>query len=131
MNGMGGAVGPELTDVLKRWKGDRLGVLREILDPSHKIDPKYSVQVIYTVDGLVVSGIVKAEDKSSISILENLEAKEPMVIDKDDIDEQVRSSKSMMPKALLDRFSRDEILEVVSYIEHAHEHKHHHKHQNH
>jgi putative heme-binding domain-containing protein len=132
MNGMGGAVGPELTDALKRWKGDRLGVLREILDPSHKIDPKYSVQVIYTVDGLVVSGIVKAEDKSSISILENLEAKEPMVIDKDDIDEQVRSSKSMMPKALLDRFSRDEILEVLSYIEHAHEHKHHHhNHKNH
>lgn len=55
-----------------------------------------------------------------------------MVIDKDDIDEQVRSSKSMMPKALLDRFSRDEILEVLSYIEHAHEHKHHHhNHKNH
>ena len=128
INKMGGAVGPELTDVLKRWKGDRKGVLREILDPSHKIDPKYAVQVIYTVDGLVVSGIVKSEDKTSISILDNLESKEPKVIAKDDIDEQVRSSKSLMPKALLDRFSRDEILEILSYIEHAHEHKHEHKH---
>ena len=128
VNGMGGAVGPELSDVLKRWKGDRNGVLREIIDPSHKIDPQYAVQVIYTVDGLVVTGIVKSEDKSSVAVLENPEAKEPRIIDKDDIDEQVRSSKSMMPKALLDRFSRDEILEILSYIEHVHEHAHEHKH---
>lgn len=128
INGMGGAVGPELTDVLKRWKGDRRGVLREILDPSHKIDPQYAVQVIYTVDGLVVSGIVKSEDKSSIAVLTNPEDKQPKIIDKEDIDEQVRSDKSMMPKALLDRFSRDEILEILSYIEHAHEHAHEHQH---
>ncbi|MEO2008578.1 MAG: plastocyanin/azurin family copper-binding protein, partial [Pirellulaceae bacterium] len=128
VNGTGGAVGPELTDVLKRWKGDHRGILREILDPSHKIDPKYAVQVIYTVDGLIVSGIVDSEDKEAIAILENPEAKKPTVIAIKDVDERVRSSKSMMPKALLDRFSRDEILEILNYLEqafmHAHEHKH-------
>lgn len=128
VNGTGGAVGPELTDVLKRWKGDHRGILREILDPSHKIDPKYAVQVIYTIDGLIVSGIVDSEDKEAITILENPEAKKPTVIAIKDVDERVRSSKSMMPKALLDRFSRDEILEILNYLEqafmHAHEHKH-------
>jgi putative heme-binding domain-containing protein len=128
LNGMGGAVGPELTDVLKRWKGDHQGILREILDPSHKIDPKYAVQVIYTVDGLIVSGIVHSEDKESIAILENPEAKQPTVIAKEDIDERLRSSQSMMPKALLDRFSRDEILEILNYLEQAHLHKHVHNH---
>jgi putative heme-binding domain-containing protein len=126
LNGMGGSVGPELTDVLKRWKGDHRGILREVLDPAHKIDPQYAVQVVYTVDGLVITGIVKSEDEDSISILENPEAKEPRIIPKDEVDEQVRSTNSMMPKALLDRFSRDEILEILSYIEVAHEHKHHH-----
>jgi putative heme-binding domain-containing protein len=128
VNGTGGAVGPELTDVLKRWKGDHRGILREILDPSHKIDPKYAVQVIYTVDGLIVSGIVDSEDKEAIAILENPEAKKPTVIAIKDVDERVRSSKSMMPKALLDRFSRDEILEILNYLEQAFMHPHEHKH---
>ena len=115
--GQGGAVGPELTDVYKRWKGDHLGVLREIVDPSHKIDPKFSVQVILTVDGGIVSGIVTSEDKDTISVVVNPEAPEPTVIKRDDIDEIEKSSKSLMPKALLDRFTKDEIFELLSYLE--------------
>ncbi|MCA9121173.1 MAG: c-type cytochrome [Planctomycetaceae bacterium] len=117
--GQGGAVGPELTEVFKRWKGDHLGILREIVDPSHKIDPKFAVQVVITVDGRVVSGIVASEDKDSISMIVNPEAPEPTVIRRDDIDEIEKSSKSLMPKALLDRFTRDEIFELLSYLVHA------------
>lgn len=115
----GGAVGPELTDVFKRWKGDHAGVLREIIDPSHKIDPKYAVQLIITLQGQVITGIVKSEDKDSVSVIVNPEAPEPTVVQRSDIDEIDRSSKSMMPKALLDRFTKDEIFELLSYIEHA------------
>ena len=117
VKGEGGAVGPELTDAFKRWKGDRLAVLREILDPSHRIDPKYAVQVIVTDSGQVITGIVQAEDKQTISILVNPEAKEPTVVEKSEIEEMVKTSKSLMPKALLDRFSKDEILEVLAYLE--------------
>ena len=116
MKGEGGAVGPELLDVAKRWKGDHFGVLREILEPSYKIDPKYAVKVVVDINGKTVSGIVTAEDKKSISILENPEAKQPKVIQKDDIDEIIPSTTSMMPKALLDKFTKDEILEILSYI---------------
>ena len=114
--GQGGAVGPELTGVFKRWKGDHLGVLREIIDPSHKIDPKFAVQVILTVDGKIVSGIVASEDKDTISVVVNPEAPEPIVLKRDDIDEIEKSSKSLMPKALLDRFTKDEIFELLSYL---------------
>jgi putative heme-binding domain-containing protein len=117
--GQGGAVGPELTDVYKRWKGEHLGVLREIVDPSHKIDPKFAVQVILTVDGKTLSGIVTSEDKDTISVVVNPEAPEPIVIKRDDIDEIEKSSKSLMPKALLDRFTKDEIFELLSYLEFA------------
>ena len=117
VQGQGGAVGPELTKVFHRWKGDRKGVLREILDPSHKIDPKYAVQIVYTLKGKVISGIVKEETKQAISIIVNPEAPKPTVIDRDDIDEVAKSSKSMMPKALLDRFTEDEILELLHYLE--------------
>ena len=117
VKGQGGAVGPELTDVFKRWKGDRVGVLREILEPSHKIDPKYAVRVVITDEGESISGLVQAEDKDTISILPNPEAKEPIVVQKDSIDDMVATATSMMPKALLDRFSKDEIFEILSYLE--------------
>ena len=116
VNGQGGAVGPELNEVLKRWKGDRVAMLREILDPSHRIDPKYAVQLIETVDGRIITGIVKTEDKTSISILDNPEAPKPTVVQRSDIEEMVKTSKSMMPKALLDRFTKDEIFELLAYL---------------
>lgn len=122
VRGQGGAVGPELTDVFKRWKGDRVGVLREILDPSHKIEPRYAVRIIVRTDGRTVSGIVTAEDKKSVTILDNPEAPVPTVVERDDIEEIIPSSKSMMPKALLDRFTKDEIFEIVNYLERAASH---------
>ncbi|MEZ6123935.1 MAG: plastocyanin/azurin family copper-binding protein [Planctomycetaceae bacterium] len=116
VKGEGGAVGPELTDVLKRWKGDRYGILREMLEPSYRIEPKYAVKVVVDSDGKTTSGIVTAEDSKSISILVNPEVPEPKVIQKKDIEEIIPSTTSMMPKALLDKFTRDEIMEILNYI---------------
>ena len=115
----GQAVGPDLTDIWSRWKGDSTGVLREIIEPSHKIETKYIVRKVITLDGNIVSGIVMAEDKNSISILPNPESKEPTVIAQDDIDEMMKSSVSIMPKGLMDRFTEDEIFEVLAYLKTA------------
>jgi putative heme-binding domain-containing protein len=112
----GKEVGPDLSDAWTRWKGDAEGVLREIIDPSHKIEPKYIMRKIITIDGDVVSGIVLAEDKKSISILPNPESLEPTVIDQDDIEDMVKSSVSIMPKGLMDRFTEDEIFELLAYL---------------
>ncbi|MCZ6794398.1 MAG: plastocyanin/azurin family copper-binding protein [Planctomycetota bacterium] len=117
VKGKGGAVGPELTDVFQRWKGDRKAVLREILDPSQRIDPKFAVRVVVTRQGRVISGIVTAENKNSVSLLENPEASEPAVIPRADIAEMVKTSTSMMPRALLDRFTKDEIFEMMAFLE--------------
>lgn len=119
VKGQGGAVGPELTDVLKRWKGDHQAILREVLEPSHRIDPKYAMQVIVTDDGKVITGIVQAEDTTSVSVLVNPESPEPVVVKRADIEEMVKTSKSMMPKALLDRFTADEVFEILAYVESA------------
>lgn len=116
IQGQGGKVGPDLTEVFKRWKGDRKGVLREILDPSHRIEPKYAVQMVLTTEGLPLTGIVTEETKDAIKLLINPEA-EPMVVPRAEIDEMVKASKSMMPKALLDRFTKSEVLEILAYLE--------------
>ncbi|HBV65462.1 MAG TPA: hypothetical protein DEF45_20860 [Rhodopirellula sp.] len=117
MRGEGGAIGPELTDVFARWKGDRVGILREVLEPSHKVDAKYVMQRILTVDGRTVTGVLLSEDDDKVTLLSNPEAKEPTVILQDDIEAMVPSSVSMMPKALMDQYTKDEIFEVLAYLE--------------
>jgi putative heme-binding domain-containing protein len=116
MDREGGAVGPELTDVLQRLKTDHHGILREILEPSYRVDPKYVVKVVIDVKGKTTSGIVVAEDKTSISIVVNPEIPQPTVILKKDIDEVIPTTTSMMPKGLLDKFTDDEVMEILSYI---------------
>lgn len=112
-----GAVGPELNGLYKRWKSDRVGILREVLEPSHKIDEKYAVQLLLTYDGDTLSGLVVEETKDTISILENPESTMPTEIAKDEIEERVKTSNSMMPKGLLNQYSKDEIFEIMAYIE--------------
>ncbi|MCG8649973.1 MAG: c-type cytochrome, partial [Pirellulales bacterium] len=117
VEGQGGIIGPELTDLYSRWKGDRVGMLREILDPSHKVDAKYAMQRVLTVDGRTITGVLVKEDDDNVTLLSNPEAKEPTVIPQDDIEAMVPSSVSMMPKALLDQYTKDEIFEIMAYLE--------------
>ncbi|QDV23476.1 plastocyanin/azurin family copper-binding protein [Aureliella helgolandensis] len=111
-----GNVGPELNQLFAKWKGDSRAILQEIIDPSHRIDENYAVHQILTIDGDALSGLIVQSDKDTISILQNPDAKEPTVINRDDIDEMVKTSVSMMPKSLLDRFSRDEVYEIMAYL---------------
>lgn len=112
-----GAVGPELDTLYARWKSDRVGILREILDPSHKIDEKYAVEIVLTLDGDTISGLVVEDTKDTLSLLENPESTMPTKIAKDDIEDRVKSSNSMMPKGLLNQYSQDEIFEIMAYLE--------------
>ncbi len=116
VQGQGGVIGPDLTETFTRWKGDRVGVLREILDPSHKVDAKYAMQKILTVDGRTLKGVLVKEDDDNVTLLASPEA-EPTVVPQDDIEVMVQSPISIMPKALLDQYTKDEIFEIVSYIE--------------
>ena len=77
VRGEGGAVGPELTEVFKRWKGNREAVLREILEPSYRIDDKYAVHLLRTEDGEVITGIIQSEDDDKIAILDNPRRRRP------------------------------------------------------
>lgn len=116
-NGQGGAVGPELNGLFARWKNDTHAILREILDPSHRIDPKYAVHLVVTEDGETISGIVTAEDKKSVTLMVNPESKETEVVKRSEIEEMVKTSTSMMPKGLLDRFQKEEVLDLLAYLQ--------------
>lgn len=116
VHGAGGAVGPELAGLLARWKGSHADVLREVLDPSHKVEPKYTLYNVVTTDGQIVTGVITAEDRDTVTVVSNPEKPLPQVIRRTEIEELVKTSSSLMPKGLLDRFSQDEIFELLVYI---------------
>ncbi len=119
IEGKGGRVGPELDGVFKRHQDDSLAVLREIIDPSHKIDPKYASHSILTRDGQVYSGVIVAESEKSISLINNPDQIKPTVVERSEIEDMVQSPKSIMPAALLDQFTQDEIFELLAYVKEA------------
>ena len=117
VRGEGGVIGPELTDVFARWKGDRVAVLREILEPSHKVDAKYQMQLVLTDDGSRFTGIMVKEDDDHVHLIVNPEDKKPTLIPQDEIEDMVPAKNSMMPKALMDQFTKDELFELMAYLE--------------
>ena len=90
---------------------------RQIIDPSHKVDAKYAMQTVLTVDGKTISGVLIGQDDDNVTLMSNPEAKQPTVIPQDDIDVMIPSSVSMMPKALMDQYTKDEIFELMAYLE--------------
>lgn len=123
LNNVGQEFGPDLTKLDPKWKP--LDVLREILDPSLKIDDKFKSHVIQTDVGQVITGMILEETPTEIKLIENpLLKAQPIVIKKSDIAARKTSPTSIMPKNLLDKFTAEEILDLLAYVVAAGNEKH-------
>jgi putative heme-binding domain-containing protein len=92
-------------------------LLKEILDPSAKINEKFQTETFVLSDGNTVSGLVLSETPQKIKLIENPLAKaEPREINKADVEVRKKSPTSIMPKGLLDKLTRDEILDLIAYL---------------
>ncbi len=115
LNGVGNQIGPDLTKLDP--KTTRLDILRNIIDPSAKVDDKYQTHVFNTKAGKVVSGLVLEENANEVKLIENPLAKAaPTVLAKSEIEERAKSASSIMPKGLLDKLTREEILDLIAYV---------------
>jgi putative heme-binding domain-containing protein len=108
-------VGPNLAGLMpKRTPAEHL---RSLLDPSEKIEEKYRSTLFELESGQVVSGLIVEETPEVVKVLENPLAKaEPTVLNKAQITARQPSTTSIMPKGLLDKLTREEILDLVAYI---------------
>jgi putative heme-binding domain-containing protein len=115
LNDVGQEFGPDLAKLDP--KTTRLDVLRSVLEPSHKIDDKYRSYLFELDSGKVVTGMVVSETADAVKVIENpLANTEPVVLRKSEIVERTKSPSSIMPKGLLDKLSREEILDLLSYV---------------
>ncbi len=108
--GVGGQVGPDLTGSNRR---DLDYVLSNVLDPSALIGKDYLAHIIATADGRILTGIIRAEDKDTITLVT---ANETITLPKSDVEERRQSDQSMMPEDLWTPLSEHEVRSLVSYL---------------
>jgi putative heme-binding domain-containing protein len=115
MNGAGNKFDPDLTKLdPKQALAD---LLRNILGPSAKINDKYYACLFEMESGQVLTGLIVEETPDVVKIVENpLASAEPKVLKKSEISSRKQSPASIMPEGLLDKLTREEILDLISYI---------------
>ena len=108
--GVGGKIGPDITGANRQdWKY----LITNVVDPSAVIAKEYQQTVVLTADGLVVSGLVKAEDDRSLTIQTPTDV---VAVPKDEIDDRQLSDVSMMPGDQLKQFTPHEIASLLRYL---------------
>jgi len=115
MDGEGNDFAPDLAKLELKFKA--LDILKDITEPSAKINEKYQTWVIETKAGKTITGLILEETPKQIKLIENpLVKAEPIVIPTANIEAKAKSPVSVMPKGLLDKLTREEILDLVAYL---------------
>ncbi|MBI3878775.1 MAG: c-type cytochrome [Verrucomicrobia bacterium] len=111
----GGSVGPDLTGVGSRFS--RRDILESILAPSKVVMEQYQNTTVFKKDGDDVSGrLIEEDDKRVVLVVNPLTGDRAEVLQKD-IARREPSKLSPMPEGLVNVLTRDEILDLVAYLE--------------
>lgn len=115
MNGVGYEIGPDLAKLdPKKTPED---ILRSMIEPSAKIEDKYATAVFELESGKVVTGLVVEENDAEVKVVENpLTKSDAITIAKNEIADRQNSKTSAMPLGVLDRLTREEILDLLAYL---------------
>ena len=115
LNSVGQEVGQDLAKLdAKQLPAD---ILKSILEPSVNINEKFQSWIIETKEGKVLTGLITKETGDSIELLTNPLAKAaPETLKKSDIETRTKSTTSIMPKGLLDKLTREEIVDLLAYV---------------
>ena len=119
LGGTGRAVGPELTAVGSRFS--RRDILESVMSPSKVVAEKYRLVEVLTTDGRRITGQpLDAGDYRSPTlrlVTDPLKPAEVVELPKRDISRRRVSLTSAMPSGLLDSLTRDEILDLLAFLQ--------------
>jgi len=116
LNDEGQVFGPDLA-TLDAKKQNVKHILMSILEPSKDIEEKYQSYTFVLDSGKTVTGMITKEDKEAVHVVVDPLAKDSAtVVPVADIEERIKSDVSMMPKGLLDKLSREEIIDLIAYV---------------
>lgn len=113
VNGEGGAVGPDLSSVGALYARDEL--IRSVLYPSARIFSGYEPVTVATVDGRVLTGVVKSDGDDALEI-QDAEANR-ITIPKEQIEDRKTSDVSLMPGGLAEGLTPQDFADVIAFLE--------------
>ena len=117
IGGQGANYGPDLTGIFHHYNNDRTIVLRQILEPSIVISNRFVNYEFEQNDGESVFGLIVKEDASTITIQTGPADNLVQTIRKSTIKERHAQPSSVMPLGLLNTISKEQILNLLAYLE--------------
>jgi putative heme-binding domain-containing protein len=113
VNGQGGEIGPGLSQIGGKY--DRPHLIGSILDPSSEIVQGYQSSIIETKAGRIITGIVKSESKTTISLLDA--ERKLITLAVEDIESRAVTKVSLMPAGLADGMTSADFTDLIAYLE--------------
>lgn len=110
------AVGPDLVDVVKKYKGEAKALLHEILEPSRNIEEKYRKITLELEDGSILAGNALAEDRETVTIYTAPPMAKEHKVAKSTIESREPSALSIMPVGQLNTLDKEQILDLLAFL---------------
>jgi putative heme-binding domain-containing protein len=117
LGSMGYSYGPNLDEVLTRWKGDLSGVLGEILQPSKVIGDRYRNYEFALKDGETTTGMIIEETEENLKIQSGPSDALIQSLPKSRIASRTPQQLSVMPAGLLSTLNREQIVDLLSFVQ--------------
>jgi putative heme-binding domain-containing protein len=112
----GGGVGPDLTAVSSRFA--RRDLLESIVEPSKVLSQQFENTTVTLKDGESITGRLVEETPETLVLLPNpLQPDAKIRVEKKKVASKSASKISPMPTNLVDGLSREEILDLLAFIE--------------
>ena len=113
----GGSVGPELTAVASRFS--RHDILESIILPSKVISEQYANTVVRFKEGGGVIGRIVQETPTQLIVQPSMLSPEKVMVNKADVSGREVSKTSPMPEGLVNSLTKNDILDLLAYLESA------------
>jgi putative heme-binding domain-containing protein len=109
--------GPDLTDVFKRYNNDRAEVLRQILEPSLVISNRYRNFEFELKNDEPALGMILKEDAESVTVQTGPSDTLIQTLKRSDIKGRQPKTSSPMPLGLLNTLAKEEIFDLLAWLE--------------
>ncbi len=113
----GGAVGPELTAVASRLAPR--DILESILEPSKVVSEQYQNTTLNLKDGDDITGRILEEDDQKVVVLTDPLKQTKTEVKKANVASRKASKLSPMPDGLVNNLSKEEVLDLITYLQSA------------
>ncbi|MFN7581964.1 MAG: PVC-type heme-binding CxxCH protein [Planctomyces sp.] len=107
----GKAIGPNLTGMAVHPKHE---LLTHIIDPSRSVEGNFRIYTVVKTDGVVLNGMMSGESRTAITLID-AEGRENQIA-REDIEELVRSRKSLMPEGFEKQMNAEELTNLLEFL---------------